>query len=657
MSSWLDNLNEEQQKAVLHDHGPLLILAGAGSGKTTVLVRRAGRMVSEGICRADQLCVLTFTNKAAHELRTRVQKYLGRQADGLWAGTFHSFGLEFLRKFAKSKDSISILDQSDAKDLLKELVQQRKHSSKDAFDLDELLSRISTWREQGLTEAKTEDPYDEMCEWVLPKYLRRLELIQAVDFDSLILKPREMLQESPQLREQIENIFPFLMVDEFQDTNHGQMELVDLLTQAQRNLAVVGDDDQSIYGWRGAEVRHILGFPQRFAGCKVVSLVKNYRSTHPILELANHVILENKKRHPKVLESTKVGEGILPELFVYEEDTHEVEGIAQEILQIVQKGEQYKNIAVLFRSNMQAPALEGELRRLHIPYRVKGVQSLVDRKEIKDILAYLQCALRPHDVSLRRILNVPQRGMGETSLEEIQAWCREKDKTWRECFLNLTDFSPRVSQGLQLLASDVEKVKNCFQESMTPIQVVTGLAQTFQEIGYRSYLISQFKDPNAATQRWTMIEVFLSILEKFLQKSAKKKEGLRDFVESMSLRDEPQEEEQNQVHLLTLHASKGLEFETVFLMGIEEDLLPHRSLGGDVDEERRLFYVGITRAKEKLILSRTRQRKKFGKIQPALPSRFLDKVPERLIKTFEGGGRPMSEEQRRELFLRMIQKG
>lgn len=660
---WYEGLNPEQARAVSHNHGPLLILAGAGSGKTTVLVARTGRMLEEGIVSARQLCVLTFTNKAARELKHRVSAKLGQTAaKGIWAGTFHSFGLHLLRRFsgeAGLSREFGVLDQGDAVAIVKELLRDFFNGEKTAYDGEKLLSRISALREEGRTQAKNDDDYEVAAEWLLPRYLKRLETLGMVDFDSLILKPFELMEKFPHVREAIQGSFAQVMVDEFQDTNRSQMRLIKRLVELHRNLAVVGDDDQSIYGWRGACISNILGFPKLYPGCEVVRLERNYRSTPAILTLANAVIAKNNQRHAKVLRSGEgAAPGTLPEIFVYDDENLEAESVGSEIAALLREGHLRKEIAVLYRSNSQGALIEAELRRQQIPYLMSGGTAFFDRKETRDILAYLRCAIRPNEVSLRRILNTPARGVGDKTVEALAAHAAavripfpEAAYAWRRAGVD-----ERAGAGLEEL---FEFLRRLIPSLVADETQTAGerLARSFEELGYRHHVEKMAGNALAAGKRWRMVEIFAGILDSFVARGGRTAETVREFLDAMELRDtlEDKKAEEDRVQLLTLHACKGLEFPVVFLLGVEEDLLPHKVLGNDVSEERRLFYVGVTRAKRRLILTRARQRRKYGKLVPSAPSRFLLEIPPELVQE-HAGPRPVREEHRKAMVADLFKK-
>ena len=403
---WLKGLNPEQSLAVQHNDGPLLILAGAGSGKTTVLVARAGRLVAEGVCRPDELTVLTFTNKAARELKHRVQVRLGKIAKKIGAGTFHSFGLQLVKKYHKElhlPHSPTILDQGDSQAIIKDLLRDLTVAGKDKFATEKLLNLVNEKRAFPKKTQVAEEEYLTVADWLLPRYEKRLSLLGAVDFESLLLMPLRLLRENSTILFEVQKHTRFMMVDEFQDTNALQMELIELLVRPHDNLAVVGDDDQSIYGWRGAVIQNILNFPRQFKKCEVVKLERNYRSTPAIVAIANSVIEKNDNRHGKILRAQESEETPLPEVFICETEDQECDFVVQQVRHFTGLGFKASEIAVLFRSNGQGALLEGTLRRNQIKYKITGSSTLFDRREVKDGLAFIRCAIAPTDFALNAV--------------------------------------------------------------------------------------------------------------------------------------------------------------------------------------------------------------------------------------------------------------
>jgi len=645
MSIWSQNLNPEQQAAVAHSHGPLLILAGAGSGKTTVLVARTGRLIGERIAAPERIGVLTFTNKAATELKVRVGKRLGEAANKVWAGTFHGFGLRFLKdhwREAGLPAKFGVIDGNDAQAIVKDLLRDHKATEKDGIPVDRVLAKINYLRETGSEKGLDDSVESALAITLKPKFQQRMRQLGVVDFEDLLLRPLQLAKENSLLKEKLQSRFDFVMVDEFQDTNLRQMELVDLLSTNGRNIAVVGDDDQSIYGWRGAEVKNILEFPRRYKGCEVVRLERNYRSTPEIIELANAIIAQNTTRHAKVLKPCQTSQGQRPELFIYENEDEEVDQVIQEIAQFHRQGTKWKNIAVLYRSNAQGGLMEGGLRRSGIPYKLTGGSALFDRKEVKDAMAFIRSSVAPNEVTFRRILNLPPRGIGEKTITDIE------EMTGSMAFhQKVKVYGQRNShESIAALFTFLEKLKERLVHApMTAEQV---LDSELREIGYYDYVRQSYREPGAGDKRWSAVLILGRILDGMFVRHGRNVDTLEMFVDAMELRDVESEEEKakaDEVQLMTLHACKGLEFPVVFLLGLEEDLLPHAKLGQNVDEERRLFYVGVTRAQQRLIMSRVRQRKRYGRLVPVSPSRFLAELKAGFIVEFQGN-RPLAAADR-----------
>lgn len=659
MSVWLEGLNPEQRSAVSHDHGPLLILAGAGSGKTTVLVSRTGRLISEKLTKPERICVLTFTNKAANELKVRVAKKIGAHAEKVWAGTFHGFGLRFLKEHWKEANlpaKFGVIDSSDAQAIIKDLLRDHRALEKEAFKVENLMARIA---HQRVTNGKG-DKLDEtiesaMAEVLTPKYVRRLRQLGVVDFEDLLLRPLTMMRENDELKNKLQHRYDFVMVDEFQDTNMIQMQMVDQLTAAHRNIAVVGDDDQSIYGWRGAEIRNILDFPKRYKNCNVIRLERNYRSSTSILSLANAIIATNKDRHTKILRPALNQEGQKPELFIYENEEEEVDQLVSELTELKKSGHRWKDIAILYRSNSQGGLVEGGLRRAQIPYKISGGTALFDRKEAKDVLAFLQCSLYPNEVAFRRIINLPARGVGDKALEGIEALhgssaFHEKAKAWAR-----QNTEEKASVGiLNLFDFLADFKKQLYQSTISAEEIFNS---EFRKLGYREVVNQSSREAKAADSRWLIVTILGRILDGMFQRHGRSLDTLHMFTDCMSLRDPANEGDdgKDEVQMMTLHACKGLEFPIVFLIGVEEDLLPHAKLGQNADEERRLFYVGVTRAQQHLILTRVQQRKRYGRLQPSAPSRFLLELDPNLFAEHQGC-RPLVTGQRESMLADLMAK-
>lgn len=685
--SWYQGLNPEQQKAVAHNYGPLLILAGAGSGKTTVLVARTGRLITEKISPANEILVLTFTNKAAKELKHRVSQKVGAPAKKIWAGTFHSFGLHLIKKYHKElglDSHFGIIDTSDSFAIIKELLKENKVVGRDKFDLENLYNLIQNIRTKKNKQTEAFDEYHVMAELLAPKYEKRLNILSVVDFESLLLKPLELFEKNPEIKQIVQKQFSQIMVDEFQDTNDVQMRLINHLINDQKNISVVGDDDQSIYGWRGAEVKNILYFPKEHKTCEVIKLERNYRSISSILDFANEVISKNKSRHGKVLKAeSKRKKDHIPEFFILENEEDESEFIGNEVINFIKQGYAPCDIAILYRSNSQGAWIESSLRRNNVDYAISGGSSIFERKEIKDIIAFLRHSFSGNDVTMKRIINIPSRGIGETTIEKMIEHAKKKNisfiqaaKEWSQ--LNVTQKSGESLEFLfnflenlpnRILGfSDKEGIKSQLEfESLTREDLVIEgntpgerFLSLLKNIGYKEYLFSLSEDLKVGEKRWILVEIFCRIMDSYLNKREVSLESLKKFIESLLLREDVMEDEaeKKKVQLMTLHASKGLEFPVVILCGIEEDLLPHKNLGHDIDEERRLFYVGVTRAQEHLILTKCQNRKKNGVIKKVSTSRFLLEVNPQLFKEFPMGVRPVFGEQRSKLvndFLKSLE--
>ncbi len=659
MSVWLQGLNHEQKAAVSHNYGPLLILAGAGSGKTTVLVSRTGRLISERLTTPERICVLTFTNKAANELKNRVAKKIGTHAEKVWAGTFHGFGLRFLKehsKEAKLPSKFGVIDGNDAQAIVRELLRENRHYEKDAFKIENLIARIAQFRiSSGKSDTHDNSAESEMAHLLAPKYIQRLRQLGVVDFEDLLLRPLTMMRENENLKSKMQSRFDFIMVDEFQDTNMIQMKLVDQLASSHRNIAVVGDDDQSIYGWRGAEIRNILDFPKRYSSCKVIRLEQNYRSSTSILALANAIIATNKDRHTKILRPALNQAGEKPELFVYANEEEEVDQLIHEIGELKKKGHRWQDIAILYRSNSQGGLVEGGLRRAQIPYKISGGTALFDRKEAKDILAFLQCALYPNEVAFRRIINLPARGIGDKTLDAIEALpgsrsFHSKARIWAQ-----GNTQEKSAEGILSLFTFLENLKRQICHSTLSAEEIFNLE--FRKLGYHDVVKQSCRESKSVESRWLIVTIVGRILDGMLVRHGRSLETLEMFVESMSLRDTANESDESadEVQMMTLHACKGLEFPIVFLIGVEENLLPHARLGQNSDEERRLFYVGVTRAQKHLILTRVQQRKRHGRTQASAPSRFLLELNQDLLIEHQGW-RPLKQGQREAMMAELMEK-
>lgn len=638
-------LNPAQRAAVEHGDGPLLVLAGAGSGKTRVITHRIARLVERGV-RPEAILAVSFTNKSAAEMSERMIPLVGRQrADKLVLSTFHSFGVRFLMEEKKALGfpaRFVIFDGSDSMGLVREIV-KREGIGERKLDLYAVCARISLWKNKGLDpdQVKVGDfEYDVVARDVYPHYKAGLTNMCAVDFDDLVFAPTKILRENARIREKWRTRFRHLLVDEFQDTNRLQLELVQLLANESRNVTVVGDDDQSIYGWRGADVGNILDFEKHFRGAKVVKLETNYRSRSQILSVANEAIARTKRpRHEKVLRAFK-GTGAQVKLCTLPDPTDEARFVAQEIRHLKKEGARLDAFAVLYRSNLQARPIEEELRVQGLAYRVYGGTQVFDKKEVKDAVAYLRVVVHPRDeLSLRRVINYPTRQIGDTTIQRITQYSLAKDIPFVDAFAGIEtlDVPDAAKRGAQHFLGAIAAARKGFREGN-----LTGTAaQLFRDIGLER-VIREDKNPSVQ-KRWSNIEFVLRSLQRFENQPGKA--TLPQFLARLTL-DNTQEPEKKgeRVTLSSLHASKGLEFDVVFFIGLNEGQLPHartidpkvtEASPTDVEEERRLFYVGVTRAREKLYLCRPQRKLLRGRVTPQVPSRFLEGLPDEHLEHYE----------------------
>jgi len=656
-------MNPAQQEAVEHQNGPLLVLAGAGSGKTRVITHRIARLMERGIP-AHMICALTFTNKAAGEMAERVMHLVKEQrlggkdgAKGLVISTFHSFGLSVLGRERKSLGgTFTIFDQGDCLSAVKEILSRTDAGKK--FDASAIMTRISNAKNAFLSpDELTEregDEYDEMTKIVYPRYQSALRSFRAFDFDDLVCEVARLWKEREDILDRWQKEFLYVLVDEYQDTNRAQLEVLRLLAGRHRNICVVGDDDQSIYAWRGADVRNILDFEEQFPGAKVVKLEQNYRSAAPILAVANAVISKRTdSKYKKSLFTDKPG-GEKVRLGVAPSPEAEAAYVARELRRLIrEENKKPKDCAILYRSNGQAKLLEEQLREQGVPYRMIGGQQFFERKEVKDLLAYLKLALnRADEISLRRVINYPPRGIGDTSVEKLTQYALARGwSLWQaiERVDGLDALPSGARDGCRELERVVADMRKRLLIERAPASVVA--RELTDTIGLRKDIDATSTSTNAAARRWGNVEGILGVLSRREQKVSGKggdataERELMAFLHSLTLQmSEEEEDPGNVVTLSTLHGSKGLEFDYVFLIGCEEGLIPHSrtlevkasdAMVQDVEEERRLFYVGVTRARQRLDLLRCKFRVQRGKPVPRTPCRFLADIPEELVEPFE----------------------
>jgi DNA helicase-2/ATP-dependent DNA helicase PcrA len=653
--SFLDNLNPEQREAVLHTQGPLLILAGAGSGKTRVITFRIAYLIGNGHASADEVLAVTFTNKAAGEMRERVDAVLGENSNGIWLSTFHSLCARLLRREAPhiglTRDFV-IYDSSDQ-------VAVVKQASRELGIDDKLvppriaLSRISQAKNRMEGPDSLRGAWnlrDEQIAKIYEKYLSALKESNALDFDDLLLKTVELFETSAQVRERYGRKFKYVMVDEYQDTNRPQYMLIKRLSEMHRNIAVVGDPDQSIYKWRGADLRNILDFETDFGEAKIVRLEQNYRSTQVILDAATAVIQQNRNRKDKRLWTDRKG-GHKIVYYRGSDELEEADFITRSIKQA--RSEDIDTmVAVLYRTNAQSRAIEDQLMREAIPYKIIGGVRFYERKEIKDALAYLKLIINPHDdVSLRRVINVPARGVGKGVMDSLQAI--DPDAIAADAPPLLAAGLAEVSSARSLWARmvyavDQGRLANRAVSSLRTFRdIIVGLAHdartdtvsiTLGKMLDRSGYLNALRDENSeeANERTENLMELVSAARDY--ESRDPEASLGGFVDRLSLLSEVDEEQGTKnarVWLMSMHAAKGLEFPVVFIAGMEEGLFPHSRSSEDDDEleeERRLFYVGMTRAEQRLFLTSAARRRVFGEYQATEPSRFIDEVPAALVE-------------------------
>lgn len=642
MTDTMQGLNKEQLDAVQTINGPMLILAGAGSGKTKVLTCRIAHLLQQGV-RPYRILAITFTNKAAAEMRERVDRMAGAAARDVWLFTFHAFCARLLRyeleNFNGYANNFAIYDTSDSKNLIKQVLKEMNLDEK-RFPLPAIISHISNAKNALLLPdayaREASGYYEQQVAKIYDAYQKKLQANNAVDFDDLLLLALRLLQENLAVREKYQRKFDYLMVDEYQDTNHAQYLLTKLLAAGHRNICVVGDADQSIYGWRGADIQNILDFEKDYPDAKLVKLEQNYRSTQVILDAANAVIDNNSGRKPKNL-WTANGNG--SEIIYYQANDERDE--ARYVIENMQKlqlneGAKLGDMAVLYRTNAQSRVFEEMLIKSGIAYTMVGGTKFYERKEIKDALAYLRLLYNPHDsLSLLRIINVPRRGIGDATLARLQEYANASGQSLFEVVTNAADVPGLASR----FANKLDELSELLFELMgeaADVPVKQLLDDVLLKTGYLEELQSS-KDPQDESRVENLKEM-LSVTEEFAVKCERNGEEptLENFLADVALVADIDDAElgEEAVTLMTLHSAKGLEFPNVFLVGMEEGIFPHsRTLmdENEIEEERRLCYVGITRAEKHLFLSNARTRTIYGRTQYYTPSRFLQEVPRNLV--------------------------
>ena len=632
----LNDLNPMQRRAAETLEGPVLILAGAGSGKTRTLTYRVANLLEHGV-KAWHILALTFTNKAAREMRERIEHLAGADAGEAWIGTFHSICCRILRRDIEKlgyERSFTIYDDDDQQRVIKAVLKELDIDEKflppkavgaDISDAKNRLLSPDEWLQKRGGDYRSQKTHD-----VMTRYEQRLRAANALDFDDLLVKTLQLFVEHPPVLEYYQSRFQYVHVDEYQDTNYAQYQLVRLITRESRNLCVVGDDDQSIYGWRGADIRNILDFEKDFPDATVIKLEQNYRSTANILDAANQIIAHNEGRKEKEL-WTEDGEGEKITLYAAADERDESAWICQRIRQLQRGGTPYGSIAILYRMHALSRVLEETLMRAGIPYHVYGGTRFYDRREVRDVLAYLRVIQNPaDDISLSRIINVPKRAIGDSTVEQLTQYARQNDMS----------LYAAVAAPPDTLASRARKSVNDFSSlivSLLLAKETLPLSELVQKVIDDSGLIAQYqKEENEENQaRIENIREFMGAVTEFEQKSEDK--SLFAFLENVALVTEldNQDSAPSFVTMMTLHSAKGLEYDAVFMSGMEEGIFPSaRAMQEDnrVEEERRLCYVGVTRARKLLHLSYARRRMLFNQMQFNAPSCFLQEIPKRLIR-------------------------
>ena len=695
----LSGLNREQLEAVIRTDGPLLVLAGAGSGKTRVITYRLARLVRQGVDPRAILCV-TFTNKAAHEMKQRGRALVGKSLRGATISTFHALGARILRAHPEAvglRPGFTITDGAEQLGTLRRLLRSL-HLDDRRFDPKRIMTLVSQAKNAGLDAerlealggeipqlpalAQEDEDYQLATVSVFGRYEAALRAQNVVDFDDLLLLSLRLLERQPDIRARLQARWRYLMVDEYQDTNGAQLDLLRALAGDRPNLCVVGDDDQSIYGWRGADVRNILGFDRHFPGAHRVMLLTNYRSTGHVLKVANAIIAQNPGRYDKALRpATHDGDRV--RVSVVEDEDAEAEQVADRIFALVADGTKPADIAVLFRSNVQARPIELALRAHRIPYRVVGGLELFDKKEIKDALAYLRVLHNPdEEQALRRILNWPPRGIGDTGLKRIEGFARDEQLGLLEAMARADEVEGLAARTVDAALSFASTLRE-LRRALGRRKASTVVKRLFDTVGLEAALLASTDDPAAAERKLENVRALVRQLERFEARRREERsaaaaeapapgedgdlapesgeEGdlaselevgsLEGFLADLALSgfDDARsgEDRDEKVVLSTIHAAKGLEWPHVFLVGWEEELLPHRRTlaeGTELSEERRLAYVAVTRAKAHLTITWARHRTRYGQLVERVRSRFLDGLPEDSVEMLEGRVEPAKTE-------------
>ncbi len=657
-------LNNEQYQAASTINGPLLIIAGAGSGKTRMLTFRIAHMLEMGI-QEKNILALTFTNKAANEMGERIRELTKKELKHLTTSTFHSFGLGFLKQHIQHlgwKNNFTIYDTNDQLSLIKQIIIDQGWNV-DAFNIRDVQNYISKFKTKQLVPTSNTA---KNTLTLLEEYDKYLKTYNAVDFDDLIVKPIEILEKFPKILDKTSDRFQYILVDEFQDTSISQYRLIQLLASRNRNLCVVGDDDQSIYSWRGANYNNIRMFEKDFPERKEVILERNYRSSQNILEAANHLILNNTVRKEKKLWTNKTTG---PKIYLTEPNDAESEAteIAREIIKMHDnEGIEYDNFAILTRTNSLIPAFETELMMRGVQTHINGGKSLLERKEIKDILSYVKLIINPDDdVNFLRIINTPRRSIGRTTIENIKEIASKHKCSLYSALAMMafsSDFKVRTltKNSLVYFYNLIDKYRLEFEnnDNNTKHQILYNLVQ---QIGYQNFLLEENNSEKAIAFKMKGINILIDMLRRWEQNYYNDNASIENWINRILLQGKENTDENNHsVNIMTMHASKGLEFDNVYLAGIEDHIIPNqRALEENpinIEEERRLFYVAITRAKKKLVISSVKARRRGFKVVYSQPSRFIKEIPEGLYETEKQREKEITDDERSAMFENLLAK-
>lgn len=647
MNSLVKNMNTEQSEAVRTTEGPLLIMAGAGSGKTRVLTHRIAYLLDEKDVSPYNILAITFTNKAAKEMKERVEQLVGEEAQVIWMSTFHSMCVRILRRDADRigiERNFTIIDPTDQKSVIKDVLKNENIDSK-RFEPRMFIGAISNLKNELKTpddaQKEANDFHSQMVATVYKGYQRQLSRNEALDFDDLIMTTINLFERVPDALEYYQNKFQYIHVDEYQDTNKAQYTLVKLLANKFKNLCVVGDSDQSIYGWRGADIQNILSFEEDYPEAKTIFLEQNYRSTKNILNAANEVIKNNSERKPKGLWTANTG-GDKIQYYEAMTERDEAEYVVKEIMKHQRNGKKYSDMAILYRTNAQSRVLEETFMKSNIPYTMVGGQKFYDRKEIKDLLSYLRVIANSNDdISLQRIINVPKRGIGPSSVEKIQTYAVQSNISMFDA-LGEVDFIGLSKKVTQECINFYETITHLIKEQEF-LEISEIVEEVLKKSGYRDML--EREQTLESRSRLENLDEFMSVPKDYEENTPLEEQSLINFLTDLSLvADIDEADTQSGVTMMTMHSAKGLEFPIVFIMGMEESLFPHiRAIKADDDhemeEERRICYVAITRAEELLYVTNATTRMLFGRSQSNMPSRFLKDIPEELLESHTGNKR------------------